>query len=91
MFDEVAERAEGTPLPERAEQRLESMRKDPEIARLVAEVLAKREAARLYRKASRLRRAGDAKEAEALLKDILERFPDTPSARKAKRLLEDDG
>lgn len=90
-YHRIMVRAEETPLAEEAEARLEALRKDPEIGKVVEPVVRGLESLRLYRRALVLHRRGQDEEARALLKRIVKEYEGTTSARKAAERLKEDG
>ena len=89
LFERVIERAAGTPLEKEAADRLQRLEKDEDIGRLIRKARAEKAATDLYRKGLRLLRRGDASGGRKLLEEVIERYPDTKAADKARAKLKE--
>lgn len=87
----VLNMAAGSPLAARARARLDALKADQDVVALVGKIMAAQDAEIELKAARRLLRQRKKDEAHAKLASIVERWPTTPAAAKARKLLGSDG
>ena len=88
MYYRVLSTAPEAPLGTKARARIDEFKADPAVNALVGRIVASRDANLEFKAARKLMRSGDEAGGRAMLQGILEKWPGTASAKKARQLLE---
>ncbi|MAG56669.1 MAG: hypothetical protein CMJ83_10300 [Planctomycetes bacterium] len=79
--------APGSPMADRARVRVDELRADKDLAAILGDVITDREADLLFKKGQRLRRQKKKADAQRVFAELVEKYPGSASAAKAKKLL----
>ena len=90
-YEKVIKKAQETPLAQQAKARLDALKKDPDIGVLISNAAQSKLAMKEYKSASSLFKRGDKEAGKKALQRIVEKYPGTRAAKKAKQDLEKSG
>lgn len=87
-YEKIVSKAKGLPVAKVAAERIEAMKKDPDIRELLERADKEDEASRLMRKADGLHRKGQYADARKIYEQIVKDFAGTKAAKRAEKKLD---